>query len=159
MLGADQPVHWVILLILAGLLFGGYKKLPEMARSAGRSMRVFKTELKGMADDDQARANGTPQTDATGQAGAAVPFPPIAAAPAWPPAAPAPQAAPAAQYPAPAVQYPAPAQQPAPAAQYPAPAQYAAPAVAAEPVPVPGVGTAPVPAAAPAWDPTTPPSA
>ena len=57
-MGFDQPVHWVVLLILAGLLFGGYKKLPEMARSAGRSMRVFKTELKGMADDDQARANG-----------------------------------------------------------------------------------------------------
>ena len=35
-------------MILAGLLFGGYKKLPEMARSAGRSMRVFKTELKGL---------------------------------------------------------------------------------------------------------------
>ena len=56
-MGFDQPVHWVILLILAGLLFGGYKKLPEMARSAGRSMRVFKTELKGLEDDDQARAN------------------------------------------------------------------------------------------------------
>ena len=70
-MGFDQPVHWVVLLILAGLLFGGYKKLPEMARSAGRSMRVFKTELKGMADDDQARANATtyPQPGAPAQPG------------------------------------------------------------------------------------------
>ena len=57
--GLDQPVHWIFLVILAGLLFGGYKKLPEMARSAGRSMRVFKTELKGLEDDDQARANAS----------------------------------------------------------------------------------------------------
>ena len=71
--GLDQPVHWIFLVILAGLLFGGYKKLPEMARSAGRSMRVFKTELKGLEDDDQARANAS-------QAGA---FPaPVAPAPA-----------------------------------------------------------------------------
>jgi sec-independent protein translocase protein TatA len=85
--GLDQPVHWVILLILAGLLFGGYKKLPEMARSAGRSMRVFKTELKGLSDDDEARANAaapvTPQ--------ASVPYPsipPIQPAPAEQQAAP-----------------------------------------------------------------------
>ena len=57
--GVDQPLHWIFLVILAGLLFGGYKKLPEMARSAGRSMRVFKTELKGLEDDDQARATAS----------------------------------------------------------------------------------------------------
>jgi len=32
---------------LVALVLFGYKKLPEMARSAGRSMRIFKTELKG----------------------------------------------------------------------------------------------------------------
>lgn len=81
--GLDQPVHWVILLILAGLLFGGYKKLPEMARSAGRSMRVFKTELKGLEDDDQARAEASGQPTAYPQPVVPVPAP----APA-PPAAP-----------------------------------------------------------------------
>ena len=138
-MGFDQPVHWVVLLILAGLLFGGYKKLPEMARSAGRSMRVFKTELKGMADDDQARANVTTypqQPGAPGQPGAAVPFPPVAAAPAWPPAAPA-------------------HQPPVPNLVEPA-AQYPAPAVPVAPMTVPGASaTAPVPAS----DPTAPPSA
>ncbi|HEU5269533.1 MAG TPA: twin-arginine translocase TatA/TatE family subunit [Jatrophihabitans sp.] len=51
----DAPSHWVILLIAAVVLFGGYKKLPEMSRSVGRSLRIFKTEMKGMTDDDAAR--------------------------------------------------------------------------------------------------------
>lgn len=54
-LGLDQPSHWAVIAVVALLLFG-YKKLPEMARSAGKSMRIFKTELKGMADDDDVRA-------------------------------------------------------------------------------------------------------
>lgn len=53
-LGLDQPSHWAVIAIAALVLFG-YKKLPEMARSAGKSMRIFKTELKGMADDDDMR--------------------------------------------------------------------------------------------------------
>jgi sec-independent protein translocase protein TatA len=54
-IGLDQPSHWAVIAVIALLLFG-YKKLPEMARSAGKSMRIFKTELKGMAADDDARA-------------------------------------------------------------------------------------------------------
>jgi sec-independent protein translocase protein TatA len=54
-MGLDAPWHWVILLIAAVVLFGGYKKLPEVTRSVGRSLRIFKTELKGMTDDDAAR--------------------------------------------------------------------------------------------------------
>lgn len=53
-LGLDSPSHWVVIAALALLLFG-YKKLPDMARSAGKSLRIFKTEMKGMADDDDAR--------------------------------------------------------------------------------------------------------
>lgn len=42
-----------ILLILAVvvLLFGA-KKLPELARGSGRALRIFKTEIKGLHDDD-----------------------------------------------------------------------------------------------------------
>lgn len=42
-----------ILLVLAVviLLFGA-KKLPELARGSGRALRIFKTEVKGLADDD-----------------------------------------------------------------------------------------------------------
>ena len=53
--GWDAPWHWIVLAIVVIALFG-YKKLPDAARSVGRSLRIFKTEIKGMSDDDKARA-------------------------------------------------------------------------------------------------------
>ncbi|MGY1745884.1 Sec-independent protein translocase subunit TatA [Blastococcus sp. SYSU D00695] len=41
------------LIILAVLLLFGYKKLPDASRSLGRSLRIFKGEMKGMKDDDR----------------------------------------------------------------------------------------------------------
>lgn len=41
------------LIILAVLLLFGYKKLPDASRSLGRSLRIFKGEMKGMKDDDK----------------------------------------------------------------------------------------------------------
>lgn len=42
-----------ILLVLAVviLLFGA-KKLPELARGSGKALRIFKTEVKALHDDD-----------------------------------------------------------------------------------------------------------
>ena len=40
------------LIILAILLLFGYKKLPDASRSLGRSLRIFKGEMKDMEDDD-----------------------------------------------------------------------------------------------------------
>jgi sec-independent protein translocase protein TatA len=54
-MGWDAPWHWVIVAIIVIALFG-YKKLPDAARSLGRSLRIFKTEIKGMGEDDKARA-------------------------------------------------------------------------------------------------------
>jgi sec-independent protein translocase protein TatA len=51
----DSPWHWVVVALVALILFFGWKQLPDMARSLGRSLRLFKTEMKGMADDDKAR--------------------------------------------------------------------------------------------------------
>jgi sec-independent protein translocase protein TatA len=51
----DAPWHYVVLIVVAFLLFFGWKNLPDMARSLGRSLRVFKTEIKGMGEDDKAR--------------------------------------------------------------------------------------------------------
>lgn len=53
-MGWDAPWHWVILAILVIALFG-YKKMPDAARAMGRSLRIFKTEIKGMTEDDRAR--------------------------------------------------------------------------------------------------------
>jgi sec-independent protein translocase protein TatA len=53
-MGWEAPWHWVILAVVVIALFG-YKKLPDAARSLGRSLRIFKTEIKGMSQDDAAR--------------------------------------------------------------------------------------------------------
>lgn len=45
--------EWIIILVLALLLFGGFKKLPDAARGVGRSLRIFKAETKGLTDDDK----------------------------------------------------------------------------------------------------------
>jgi sec-independent protein translocase protein TatA len=46
----DGP-HLLIVLLVILVLFGG-KKLPEAARGLGRSLRIFKSEVKQMRDDD-----------------------------------------------------------------------------------------------------------
>ncbi|WP_040339349.1 Sec-independent protein translocase subunit TatA [Candidatus Blastococcus massiliensis] len=52
MLGLGAPELIVILVVI--LLLFGYKKLPDASRSLGRSLRIFKGEMKGMKDDDAA---------------------------------------------------------------------------------------------------------
>ena len=58
-MGGLQPWHWLIVIAVFVLLFGA-KKLPDAARSLGKSMRIFKSEIKEMqADgksDDEAAA-------------------------------------------------------------------------------------------------------
>lgn len=52
----------LIIILIAVLLLFGYKKLPDAARSVGKSMRVFKAETKAMKDDDTAdAASATPR--------------------------------------------------------------------------------------------------
>ena len=41
----------VVILAVLFLLFGA-KKLPDLSRSLGRSMRIFKSEISQMKDDD-----------------------------------------------------------------------------------------------------------
>jgi sec-independent protein translocase protein TatA len=49
------PGHLIVLLLVGAILLFGWKQLPDMARSLGRSLRIFKTEINGMSADDQAR--------------------------------------------------------------------------------------------------------
>lgn len=44
----------ILIILLVILLLFGAKKLPELARSVGRSMRIFKSEVKEMGDDGKA---------------------------------------------------------------------------------------------------------
>ena len=53
-MGWEAPWHWVILAIVVIALFG-YKKLPDASRALGRSLRIFKSEIKGMGEDDKVR--------------------------------------------------------------------------------------------------------
>ncbi|HSV67432.1 MAG TPA: Sec-independent protein translocase subunit TatA [Mycobacteriales bacterium] len=46
--------HWLIVAIVVLALFG-YKKLPDAARSVGRSMRIFKSEYHEMRQEDDVR--------------------------------------------------------------------------------------------------------
>jgi sec-independent protein translocase protein TatA len=47
---ALQPWH-IILVVLVFLILFGSKKLPDAARGLGRSMRIFKSEVKEMQND------------------------------------------------------------------------------------------------------------
>jgi sec-independent protein translocase protein TatA len=49
----------IILILLIILLLFGAKKLPDLARGVGRSLRIFKAETKGLTDDERATGADT----------------------------------------------------------------------------------------------------
>ena len=53
-----EPSHILILLIVVVVLFGA-KRLPDSARSLGRSLRIFKSEMKDMKEDGNDKKDGT----------------------------------------------------------------------------------------------------
>ena len=48
---APQGAEWLVILAIVVLVFGA-AKLPELARSSGQALRIFKTETKGLRDGD-----------------------------------------------------------------------------------------------------------
>lgn len=56
--GLFQPMHLLVIGLIAILLFG--KRLPEIARSLGKSMVEFKKGLKGLEDEIQSGASSAP---------------------------------------------------------------------------------------------------
>lgn len=60
-MGGLQPWHWLIVIAVFVLLFGA-KKLPDAARSLGKSMRIFKSEIKEMQSDSNPEASAPPAT-------------------------------------------------------------------------------------------------
>lgn len=59
-MGSLSVWHWLILLAVLVLLFGA-KKLPEAARSVGRSLKILKAETKGLRDDDDNDESVSPE--------------------------------------------------------------------------------------------------
>lgn len=52
-----RPSHLIIIAIVLILLFGA-SKLPELARSLGKSAKILKSELSDLTDDDQKAVEG-----------------------------------------------------------------------------------------------------
>ena len=52
MFGLDAP-ELIVIAVVVVLLFGA-KRLPDAARSMGRSMRIFRSEVRGMSEDEKA---------------------------------------------------------------------------------------------------------
>lgn len=70
----ERPGFWIVLVVLILLLFGA-KRLPDLSRSVGRSLRIFKAETEGLRNENESTTTATP------------PAPPaVTAAPAAPPA-------------------------------------------------------------------------
>jgi sec-independent protein translocase protein TatA len=77
MFGNLSGWHLIILLIVILLLFGA-PKLPGLARSLGQSMRIFRSEVKTMKDEnspDSAAGESTNSADSADSSGTTPPKP------------------------------------------------------------------------------------
>lgn len=53
-MGSLSPWHWVILLVVVVVLFGA-KRLPDAARSLGKSLRIFKSEVHELQNENKSK--------------------------------------------------------------------------------------------------------
>ncbi|NYE38052.1 sec-independent protein translocase protein TatA [Nocardioides cavernae] len=58
MIGMPQGAEWLVILAIVILVFGA-AKLPDLARSSGQALRIFKSETKGLRDDEKAASETT----------------------------------------------------------------------------------------------------
>jgi sec-independent protein translocase protein TatA len=70
----DSPWKILIIAVVVLVLFGS-KKLPDAARSLGKSMRILKTEIHELHDDDEQRAAAAATTAAATTPGPALEAP------------------------------------------------------------------------------------
>ena len=73
----DSPWKILIVAVVIIVLFGS-RKLPDAARSLGRSMRILKTEVQGMHDDDEQPTGSAASQAAPAQLQSAAPSAPAA---------------------------------------------------------------------------------
>jgi sec-independent protein translocase protein TatA len=60
---ALTPGHLAIIAVLVIVLFGA-KRLPDAARSLGKSLRIFKSEVRELQNDNKPEAPATPAAPA-----------------------------------------------------------------------------------------------
>ena len=60
--GAFTPIHWILVALVVLVLFGA-KRLPDSARSLGKSMKIFKSEMKDLKEDGKQPENKDKETE------------------------------------------------------------------------------------------------
>jgi sec-independent protein translocase protein TatA len=59
--GSLSPWHWAILTVAVIVLFGA-KRLPDAARSLGKSLRIFKSEVRELQNESRPESPAAPTT-------------------------------------------------------------------------------------------------
>lgn len=60
-MGSFSPWHWAILAVVVVILFGA-KRLPDAARALGKSLRIFKSEVRELQSEGKSDAPAAPTT-------------------------------------------------------------------------------------------------
>ncbi len=60
LVGMPQGLEWLVILAIVVLVFGA-AKLPDLARSSGQALRIFKTETKDLRDGDKGGPGDDPK--------------------------------------------------------------------------------------------------
>lgn len=63
LIGMPQGAEWFVILAIVILVFGA-AKLPDLARSTGQALKIFKSETKGLIDEDKDGKKGKDGKDA-----------------------------------------------------------------------------------------------
>lgn len=61
-MGMLKPWHIIVLVVVILLLFGA-RRLPDLARSVGQSLKIFKKEVKDLTDDGKLNDSNEPASD------------------------------------------------------------------------------------------------
>ena len=57
-----RPIHWIIVLIVVLVLFGA-QKLPDLARSIGKSEKILKEEMNDLSQDSSSTSEQTSMSE------------------------------------------------------------------------------------------------
>lgn len=65
----NVSIWHVLVIVIALVVVIGWKRLPDMARSVGQSLRIFKSEVEQMTDKDKGKDSAVSDQQAPGQQG------------------------------------------------------------------------------------------